>query len=112
MEWTPVPLFTNEVSPIPMDQARCWCDKNLVGCDINECEEFIPVLCSCFEINEDDLHLAVRDQFNDMKSFSWVTIEHWVDVSEDLSTSVLLTSYSTRGAKVDSLFLWLVSISL
>ncbi len=61
MEWTPVPLFTDEVSPIPMDQVRHWCDKNLVGHDIKEYEEFIPALCSCFEINEDDLHLAVRE---------------------------------------------------
>ncbi len=46
------------------------------------------------------------------KSFSWVTIEHWLDASENLSMSVLLTSYSMRGTKVDGLFLWLASISL
>ncbi len=75
MEWTPVLVFTSEVMPLPHDAAESWCNKHLVRRDVVCVDSFVAAMCHSFGVTEEELRLAVQEQFLNTKSFTWETIE-------------------------------------
>lgn len=61
------------------------------------------MLCIALGASEMDLHQRVCNQLLNTNSFTWTTIEHWIEVS-DLSIGEFLQHYTTMGATVDGLF--------
>ncbi len=56
-----------------------------------------------------DLRQRVHDQLLNTQSFTWITIERWVEAS-NLSVGEFLWHYATMGVTVDGLFIWLSSV--
>lgn len=87
-----------------------WCSKNLLM-EADFFPDLVPALCHTFSKDEEELQLLVRNKFQDKDDFTWATVLHWVECS-NLSSAQFLTMFSTCGALVDGLFLWLASVIL
>ncbi len=72
--------------------------------------ELVGGLCIVLSTTEMDLRQRVYDQLLNNHSFTWTTIERWIEAS-NLSASEFLRHYMIMGAMVDRLFIWLSSVS-
>ncbi len=104
MEWTPVPVFLEEMTLLSQANAAQWCEWNLHGRVIMSANELVGGLCIALGATEMDLRQRVCDQLLNNHSFTWTTIERWIKASS-LSASEFLRHYTTMGAIVDGLFI-------
>lgn len=112
MEWTPVLVFLDDTMLLTQCTALLWCKKHIIGHELHPSENLVEAISHCFQMTENDLRAVVHAQFLNTKAFMYSTIDHWVEVSDFLSTLELLDWYSESGKTVDGLFLWLASVAL
>ncbi len=109
LEWILVPIFLEEIAPLTQTNAAQWCEQNLHGGEITLANELVSGLCIVLGATKMDLRQRVHDQLLNTQSFTWTTIERWVEAS-NLSVGEFLQHYATMGVMVDGLFIWLSSV--
>ena len=110
MDWTMVPVFTDETSPLDQHQALSWCKSHIVGRDIVPVENFIDAICLALGCDEMKLRQKVREQMLETQSFTNTMVMCWITASGLFNSYSLLEQYAKQGALVDGLFLWLSSV--
>ncbi len=110
MEWTAVPPFTDEVTPLDQRAVVAWCKKHIVGHGFTVVPSFMEAICLALCCDEVQLWQKVCEQYLATKSFTNSTVMYWLNASPQFSTLELLEHYLRLGKLVDGLFLWLASV--
>lgn len=85
----PVPVFLDKTMSLTQRKATVWCTWNLHGREIMSANELVSGLCITLGATKMDLRQRVHDQLLNNRSFTWTTIERWIEAS-NLSASEFL----------------------
>ncbi len=109
-DWTDIPLDLSTVQRLLDDIAPKWCAANLAAATTEPAPSLTTALCYALLIDEDHLHLQVKWLFMEPDRRTADAIDIWLQ-KYGLSHKHYLSWISTRGSKIDGLFLWMASLT-
>ncbi len=68
MSWSVFPLFVTDATLLDHEYALEWCSKNLLM-EADFFPDLVPALCHAFSKDEEQLHLLVRNKFQDKEDY-------------------------------------------